>query len=193
MAVQLCFDSKRLDFKPLAEDDLDLAIELWTDPEVTQYVGGTYSKDELEEEHPIVMRRCCHGCIGIWTLTDRQNNEKIGTSVLLPMPVEQDDTDWDLVVGNELPDADIEVGYVLKKSAWGKGFATEACKRLLKFAFEESPIETIVASTDHENTASQKVLLKSGLRELGLIKSYGEMCPGFQITKEQWKEDMSVI
>ena len=85
-----------------------------------------------------------------------------------------------------MPDCEVEVGYILKRSAWGKGYATESCRRLLKFAFEETPLEEIVAVTDPENTASQKVLRKSGLIEEGIRRAYATQCPGFRITRQQW-------
>ncbi|MEO0328358.1 MAG: GNAT family N-acetyltransferase [Pseudomonadota bacterium] len=184
--MKLEFNSTRLSFSPLSIDDLDMAIDLWTDPEIAKYVGGHRSEEHIREEHPLAMRRCAGGCIGIWTLTTKAENQKIGTAILLPMPVEEDDTNWDLVIGDDVPDGDIEIGYILKKEAWGKGYATEACKRLLRFAFEVSPLTELVASTDARNKASQNVLLKSGMLSLGLIRSYGENCPGFKITKEEW-------
>ena len=187
--MNLVFESDRLRFRPLEVADLDLAIEQWTDPDVTKYVGQkTSTKEELLDEMPIFTRRCAGGCIGIWCLIDKVSGEKLGTSILLPMPVDLDDTDWDLVVGDDIPEGDIEIGYVLKKSAWGKGYATEACKRLLKFAYEESPLQEIVASIDPQNQASRNVLTKSGLREIGPIQSYGEPCPGFRITRQEWIE-----
>ncbi|MEM7216640.1 MAG: GNAT family N-acetyltransferase, partial [Pseudomonadota bacterium] len=164
----------------------DLSLELWTDPDITRFVGGARSEAELIEGHPLYMRRCALGCIGIWTLAIRESDEKIGTAILLPMPVEEDDTNWDMVAGEGLPDCEIEVGYILKKSAWGKGYATEACKRLIQFGFEATELEEIVASTDVDNSASQSVLLKSGMRSEGLRKSYAIMCPGFRITRTQW-------
>ena len=190
--MNLIFESDRLVFRPLAEADLDLAIEQWTDPDVARYAAiRTYTKEELAEEMPIVVRRCAGGCIGIWCLIDKSTNEKLGTAILLPMPVELDDTDWDLVVGEEIPEGDIEIGYVLKKSAWGKGFATEACKRLLKFAFEETPLKEVVATIDPENTASRRVLEKCGLTYQGLVRAYASNVPGFRITRQQWRHSRS--
>jgi ribosomal-protein-alanine N-acetyltransferase len=187
--MNLVFESERLLFKPPEASDLDLVVEQWTDPDVIRYVGGkTYTREELEEDMPIIVRRCAGGCIGIWTLVDKLTKEKIGTAILLPMPIELDDTDWDLVVGEQIPEGDIEIGYVLKKDEWGKGYATEACRRLLKFAFEESPLEEIVASIDTKNTASRNVLEKSGLSDVGLIQAYGELSPGFRITRQEWLE-----
>ncbi|MGI9350669.1 MAG: GNAT family N-acetyltransferase [Rhizobiaceae bacterium] len=187
-APNLVFESERLRFKPLGEEDLSLSIKLWTDPEVTQYVSGPTSEAELVKNHSKYMQRCAGGAIGVWTLTTLERREKIGTAILLPMPVELDDTDWDLVAGDGLPDGDIEVGYILKKSAWGKGYATEACARMIEFGFENTSLREIVASIDEDNHASEKVLLKSGLKPMGKQLSYGEQCPFFRITREKWLE-----
>ena len=187
--MNLVFESERLLFRPLSEADIDLAIDQWTDPDVVKYAADRiYTEEELVAEMPTVIRRCAGGCIGVWCLIDKVTEEKLGSALLLPMPVELDDWDWDLVVGERIPEGDIEIGFILKKSAWGKGYATEACKRLLKFAFEVSPLEEIVAVIDAENVASRKVLEKSGLIYEGLVRAYTEKCPGFRITRQQWKQ-----
>ena len=183
---RLIFKSERLQFRPLGEDDVDLIAALWSDPDVIQYMGASYSESELIDSHSTIMRRCGDGCIGIWTLTDLTSCEKLGTAILLPMPIEEEDTNWDLVVGDGIPDGMIEIGYMLKKSAWGKGFATEACKRLLKFAFEDSPLEEIYATIDEENIASRNVLLKSGLEYQGIMRAYAWDSPVFRIDRKQW-------
>ena len=182
-----CFESKRIGFRPLEEADIDLAVAQWTDPEVVQYVGNTtLTKEELIKEMPLVTRRCGGGCIGIWVMTDLLTNDKVGSVFLLPMPVELDDTEWSLVQGLAIPDGEIEIGCILKKSAWGKGYATEGCKRLLRFAFEKTPLEQVVAVIDPQNTASACVLRKSGFSETGPVRAYGEDLSGFQFTKRNW-------
>ena len=40
---KLVFTSERLSYNPLAADDLDLIIDLWSDPDVVQFMGNTYS------------------------------------------------------------------------------------------------------------------------------------------------------
>jgi len=186
--MNLVLESERLLLRPVVESDLDSAIEILTDPVVMRYVADTYTEDRVIREMPLFMRRCAGGCIGIWTVLERATDEKLGSGILLPMPIDKDDTDWDLVVGDEVPDGDIEVGYLLKPSAWGKGYAKEICDRLLKFAFEDSPLEEIVAVTDPENVASQNVLRKCGMVEEGMRRAYAEQCPGFRITRQQWLE-----
>jgi RimJ/RimL family protein N-acetyltransferase len=184
--MKLELQSERLLLRALSESDLDLSVEVLTDPEVMRYVAAVYTREQVVEEMSVVLKRGGGGCIGIWCVADRAASEKLGTAVLLPIPIEEEDTNWDLVGGPDLPDREIEVGYLLKPSAWGKGYATEITKRLLKFAFEETPLEEVVGVTDPDNEASKSVLLKSGLQYEGMRRAYASDCPGFRITRRQW-------
>lgn len=185
----LTFKSERLLYRPLAQDDVELSVEIWSDPEITKYMGGAVSREELIADHHKYMRRCADGAIGVWTLTTLDEGEKIGTAILLPMPIQTDQTDWELLLGKGLPDALIEVGYALKKGAWGKGYATEACKALIDFGFLNTQLEEIVACTDARNLASGHVLMKSGLVREEDRLSYGEICPFFRITRAAWSAE----
>ncbi len=176
----------RLTLTPFDMSDLDIAVELFTDPEVLRFTGGVMEEEEVGREFPRWIRRGGNGCIGVWCVTKSDSGEKLGTGALLPMPVEEDDTDWDLLIPGYMPDNDIEVGYFLKKSAWGQGYATEVCSRLLKVAFEEMPLSEVVASYDEGNNASRNVLLKCGLVERGTRRCYGEDGPDLRITREEW-------
>jgi ribosomal-protein-alanine N-acetyltransferase len=186
--MNLNLKSERLLLRPLAESDLDVEIEIGTDPEVMKYIGELDTEESLVQQMPKFVRRCAGGCIGVWCVIERSTKEKLGTVILLPLPIEEDDTNWDLVVGDEFPDCEIEIGYILKRSAWGKGYATEATKRLLKFAFEETPLEELVATIDPDNAASRRVLEKCGLDYEGIRRAYAIECPGFRITRQQWLE-----
>ena len=184
--MNLILTSERLLLRPLSETDFDVAIDIFTDPAVVKYIGKTHTRDEVIQGMPTYTKRCAGGCIGIWCVIDRSTGEKLGSALLLPLPIDEEDTDWNLVAGDELPDANVEIGYLLKRSAWGKGYATEACTRLLKFAFEESPLMEIVAVTHPENAASQNVLRKSGLLEEGMRRAYAGQCPAFRLSRRQW-------
>lgn len=178
--------SERLTLNPFDETDVDIALELFTNPEVLRYVGGVMKPEEVHEDMLKWVRRGGNGCIGVWCVTASESGEKLGTAALLPMPVEEDDTNWNLLIPGQMPEVDMEVGYFLKKSAWGKGYATEACKRLLQLAFEESPLSEVVASYDAGNDASRNVLLKSGFVDRGIRRCYGEDSPDLRITREEW-------
>lgn len=184
--MNLVLHSDRLTLVPFDKEDVDIVTELFTDPRVLRFAGGVMKQEDIRREMPNWTRRGGNGCIGIWCIKDRDSGEKLGTGALLPMPVEEDDTNYDLVVPGRMPNADVEVGYFLKPSAWGRGYASEACSRLLQFAFEESSLNEIVATFDEGNDASRNVLLKSGFVDHGIRRCYGEDGPDFRITRDEW-------
>lgn len=184
--MNLELHSDRLTMKPFTQDDLDLSLEMFTDPTVVKYAGGVMSKREILESVANWTRRGGNGCIGIWTITGRSTGEKYGSAALLPMPVEASDTDYSLVIPGKMPAGDVEVGYYLKRSAWGYGYATEACRRLLQFAFEESPLQEVVATCDEKNLASRNVLEKAGFTDCGTMRCYGDDGLNFRITRREW-------
>ncbi len=63
---------------------------------------------------------------------------------------------------------EIELGYLLARKFWGAGLATEAAAACLKYGFEELKFKEVIAMTDLENVASQKVLEKIGFVKRGI-------------------------
>jgi ribosomal-protein-alanine N-acetyltransferase len=62
---------------------------------------------------------------------------------------------------------DFEFGYWLGKPFWGRGYATEAARRLVNFAFAEFDRDTVHAGWFYDNPASGHVLAKLGARHNG--------------------------
>jgi ribosomal-protein-alanine N-acetyltransferase len=180
--------SDRLILTPLELTDIDLAVELWTDPEVVRYICDVPTEAEIRREMPDSIKRGGNGGIGIWCIADRQTGEKLGSTYLLPMPTEGEDVDYGLIIMGQMPDADIEVGYFLRRSAWRQGYATEVCKRMLHFAFQEVALNKVVASVDANNVASQNVLKKSGFLHLGQTMCWGKNSPIYKISRDEWIE-----
>ena len=54
------------------------------------------------------------------------------------------------------------VRYFINKKHWNKGYATEALKRLIEYAFTEDNVDKIRTSCNKKNCASEKVMIKSG-------------------------------
>jgi len=129
-------------------DDLpDLHRGVWGDPEVT-WDGIARSREQSADmlrgriEH---WRR--HG-FGTWTVIARVTGDLLGTGGLQHLEDTQD----------------VEVAYYLSRRGWGRGLGTEIAREALRYGFEELGLDRIVAVVRPENTASQKVLAKSGLR-----------------------------
>ena len=145
------------------------------------------AENDVRAGLPDSLKRGADGWIGIWCVSLRQTGEKLGTIFLLPMPIEEDDTDYSLIIPGKIPDAEIEIGYAFKKTAWGQGFATEACQRLVRFAFEETPLPRILASFYDENEPSKAVLRNAGFADIGDMICYGEMSPVYELTRAAWR------
>ncbi len=184
--MNLDFCSDRLRLTPLSSSDIDLALVMFTDPDVVRYVGDLMDEETIRAGMPDSIKRGADGWIGIWLVSSRESGEKLGTSFLLPMPVEDNDIDYSLVIPGKTPDGDIEIGYCFKRSTWGQGYATEACIRLVKFAFEETPLNEIVASFYDEHEATKNVLKKAGFVDRGTMRCYGEDAPSYRLTRQEW-------
>ncbi|MCH1522852.1 MAG: GNAT family N-acetyltransferase [Arenicellales bacterium] len=183
--------SARLFLRPLRESDVDLVLELFTDPEMMEYAGGPVKSERIRTEMAASIQRGADGSIGVWCICKAQTKEPIGTIALLPLPVEVEDTEWELVCTGEMPEGDIEIGYFLRKDEWGQGYVSEAVSRVLEFAFSVACLEEIVAVIDPRNTASRKVLERTGFLSEGDRRAYRETCPGFRIAKSDWLLDKS--
>lgn len=134
-----------------------------------------------------LLRRSPDGVVGVWAACDRRTGEAYGTVFLLPLPVEEEDTPWEAVDGRSLADCALDLGFLLRRAAWGRGLASEAATRLARFAFEEAGLESLTAVIDPENVASKRVLEKVGFTAIGLIRAYGDACPGFRLTAADWR------
>ncbi len=185
--METVIHSERLSLRPYRLSDLDITTELFADARVRQYAGGPMPVAEIRRQMPSWIRRGGGGGIGVWCVTLSATGEKLGTGALLPMPIDSHETDFESLQPGRMPDADIEIGYFLKPSAWGKGYASEVCRRLLRLAFEDLSLNEVVATCDAANAASRKVLLKSGFADEGRRYCYGdENSPFFRITRERW-------
>jgi ribosomal-protein-alanine N-acetyltransferase len=65
----------------------------------------------------------------------------------------------------------MELGYVLARDHWGKGYAPEAARALLEHAFSTTPVERIFAPIFVENSKSRRAAEKIGLTLEGVLRS----------------------
>ncbi|MBD1540616.1 GNAT family N-acetyltransferase [Arthrobacter sp. S13_S34] len=76
-----------------------------------------------------------------------------------------------------------EIGYVIAPDYWGRGYATEASRSLLRFGMEELGLSEFTATCRPENVASSRVLEKVGMSRVGLRKSD-------KLIRGQWRDSL---
>jgi RimJ/RimL family protein N-acetyltransferase len=95
-----------------------------------------------------------------------------------------------------LDPADIELGFRLLPSAWGRGLGTAGARLLVRKAFEELGVVRVVATTMAVNVGSRRVLEKAGLRLVDtFFHDWPEPIPGaehgdvvYAVTREEWRQ-----
>jgi ribosomal-protein-alanine N-acetyltransferase len=81
-----------------------------------------------------------------------------------------------------------EIGYAVAKKFWGKGFATEAARRILQYAFDELDAETVVAVARPENFGSIRVMEKIGMRFVRTGNFYKQTLAQYAIKRRDWEK-----
>ena len=87
-----------------------------------------------------------------------------------------------------------EIGYILNRKFWKKGFVNEALNSLLKFAFDELYLHRLEADVDPENTASIRVVEKLGFQKEGYLRERwhvnGKICDSlfYGLLRSDWEK-----
>ena len=113
-------DTARLQFRPFTEDDADTLYALHSDPEVMHYVGlGIRTKEQVQQQLSNITHQQKYG-YSAYMVHERETGVFVGRVGLVHMgtliTMQSDDTS----------DQPVELGYILSRDAWGKGYATEA-------------------------------------------------------------------
>ncbi|WP_091448811.1 GNAT family N-acetyltransferase [Actinokineospora iranica] len=152
MRVFLATD--RLVLRRFTEADVDNLVVLDGDPEVMRFLTGEPTpRAEIEDDVlPGILRAYDRGPAGRWAAVERSTGEFVGWFALQPP--------------EDGSVAEVELGYRLKASAWGRGYATEGSRALLRKAFTDLGARRVWAQTMAVNTASRRVLAKAGLKHV---------------------------
>jgi RimJ/RimL family protein N-acetyltransferase len=71
-----------------------------------------------------------------------------------------------------------EVGYYLRRDAWGKGYATRALELVTGWLLGDGGFEEVVLRTHPDNAASQRVAERAGFARTGIVPEYAEFKDG---------------
>jgi RimJ/RimL family protein N-acetyltransferase len=153
------FRTPRLLLRRPVAGDLAEMVRLNADPEVMRFVGD--GKPRTPEATRAGLAKLCdmprlYEGLGGWVAQERSTGRFVGVFFLVYIP----------------KTTEVEIGYRLRKSAWGKGYATEGAAALLRYGFTELELDRIVAVTYPANQASRKVLCKIGLEDRGMAYYY---------------------
>ena len=142
-------ETERLVLRPFKQEDANEVFECWeSDPDVAKYMFWT-SHNDIEKTKEWIAFELGQIEKNDWyrfAIVLKETNELIGTALIYY----EDEVEC------------LEIGYNLGKKYWGKGYTTEAMKKVVAFAVEQLHLLQIVGRYAKENPASGNVMKKLG-------------------------------
>jgi RimJ/RimL family protein N-acetyltransferase len=165
MGPKIFLQTPRLILRQFIEEDANLLFELDNDPEVMRYIGPRQQTDPAGYRKQIADKYrgyyAKYDDVGVWALLERASESFIGWICLRPA------VDHRFAAEVGFREGELELGYRLRRTAWGKGYATEASHTLVLMALAKPGPVRIVAIALAANVASTRVMEKVGLKLQG--------------------------
>lgn len=183
--MHVYLETERLVLRRFTPADVDLVTALDADPAVMRYINGgrpTPREEVRDDVLPAWLAYYERGDrYGFWAAVEKSTGAFLGWFHLRPQP---DD-----------PPDEPELGYRLAAAAWGRGYATEGSRALVRRAFEELGARRVYATTMVVNKASWRVMEKAGLRRVRVFhqpwpdriegEEHGDV--EYALTREEWE------
>ncbi len=185
--MHVFLETDRLVLRRFTEDDADLLVDLDSDPEVMRYINGgepTSRTEVTDEVLPAFLGYYDrYPGYGFWAVIEKPTGEFLGWFHFRP----REDGYAD----------EPELGYRLRRSAWGKGYATEGSRALIDKGFAEFGVQRVYAETMAVNTGSRRVMEKAGLRfSRSFHQEWPVRIPGdehgdveYALDRDEWEQD----
>ncbi len=166
-------ETGRLRLRMFSLNDLRPLSLITKDPEVMRYIGAgkPISTEETRLNLAKLVETFKRRGFGRWAVIHKTHNRLIGYCGFTVLDER----------------AGVELAYLLARPFWGKGLATEAARACLRYGFDELHFDTITAITRPENTASQRVMKKVGMKYLRRGPHCNMECVHYTISKEEFE------
>lgn len=145
--------SERLNYRLLEEADFKWWMEFSSNRQATRYFDFSDNINPLE-----------FNTLWFNKVFDRYKNDSGGHNVLIERTTGKPVGMCGLLIQEVDGINELEIGYSLHPAFWGKGYASEAARKCLNFAFENNFSESLISIVHVDNTASANVALRNGMK-----------------------------
>ncbi|MDQ3918788.1 MAG: GNAT family N-acetyltransferase [Acidobacteriota bacterium] len=170
-------ETARLLLRMFTPADLDGLHAIASDAEAMRFIGDGHplSRAETGRNLAAIISAFQRRGFGRWALTLKESGALVGYC--------------GFGLGSE--EIGIELAYLLAKSEWGKGLATEAGAACLRYGFEQLGLDSIAALTRPENLKSRRVMERLKMRFVSDGSYHGYSCVRYSISRADWRPDGS--
>ncbi len=151
--------SRRIEFQSMKTTDAEAIHEYASDEDVSRFIGWplTQTLDETKSYVERMLQRELEGTFLYANIVLIDSGEIIGTALMF---------DFDKAANHA------ELGYVLNKKHWGKGYGTEVTEMMSDFAFDILKLHKLHARVTSANIGSSRVLEKNKFKLEGQLRDY---------------------
>ncbi|MBD2054569.1 GNAT family N-acetyltransferase [Oculatella sp. FACHB-28] len=143
--------------------DAKQAFQMYSDPRVTKFlvtkVGSVEEAQKLLERWVSIFANRNNGS-GQWAITLKETQEVLGMIALMQLRDAEELTQ------------DYEIGWHLKQTAWGQGYATEAARAVLEYGFDCLELPVVYSIMHPENVSSARVVKRLGMNRVSRTNRY---------------------
>jgi RimJ/RimL family protein N-acetyltransferase len=165
--------TERLLLRMFREDDLDTYAAICADPEVMRYLadGKPLTRPEAWRQMAMILGHWQLRGFGLWAVEERATGVLIGR------------------LGFFQPEGwpGFELGWMLRRASWGRGYATEGAGRALAHAFTEMGRDRVISLIRPGNQASIRVAERLGETLEGRAMLFGHDALVYGITRASWR------
>lgn len=148
-------ETERLQLREMEHSDMEALSTILQDEEVMYAYEGAFDDDEVEAWMARQLRRYEEFGFGLWGLFLKESGEMIGQCGIT---MQEYGT-------MQVP----EIGYLLARAYWHKGYATEAATACREYGFSVLHFDRLYSIIRDTNTASQRVALRNGMHPIDTI------------------------
>ena len=166
-------ETDRLRMRMFREEDLDAYAAICADPEVMRYLGDgrTLGRSEAWRQMAMILGHWQLRGYGLWAVEERATGALVGR------------------LGFFEPEGwpGFELGWMLRRASWGRGYATEGAERALAHAFTEMGRQRLISLIRPDNRASIRVAERLGERLEGRTTLFGQEALVYAIDWVGWE------
>jgi RimJ/RimL family protein N-acetyltransferase len=147
---KIILETERLLLREITHDDCDELLQIWGDAEAMRLFPKSLNRREMTEWIDRNLKRYQDFGYGIWAVILKDGQQFVGDCGLVIQEVD----------GIE----ELEVGYHFNPKFWGQGFATEAARGCMEYAFNRLSRRRVISMIRPENLSSRHVAERNGLK-----------------------------
>lgn len=168
--METILETERLVLRYQTAADVDFLTDLWSDPEVTRFLGGPREKEWLQSVFEETAENPKSEIYDLWPLVEKTGGAPVGHCGLLEKEIE----------GRKL----VELNYILHPSVWGRGYAVEIGRALVRHALEVRGLRELIALIHPDNEPSERTARRIGMHYAhGVTRHGGAERKVYRITK----------